>query len=102
MSFRLFIYYCALSGGWAALVGWALGRVLLHDQTSDGDNPIYSAGIKGLCLGLFVSLVLSVVDALWNMSLRQVFGVGFRVLTAVLVGSLGGMAGGMLGQALFG
>ena len=28
MSFRLFIYYCAICGGWAALVGWALGRIL--------------------------------------------------------------------------
>ena len=27
MSFRLFIYYCALSGGCAAFVGWFVGRV---------------------------------------------------------------------------
>src|SRR5437016_1396908 len=102
MSFRLFIYYCALCGAWAALVGWALGRVLLGDQSAVGDNPIYAAGIKGLSLGLFVSLVLSGVDAVWNMSLRRVAAVGARVLAAVLVGSLGGFAGGVLGQWLFG
>src|SRR5439155_11081872 len=102
MSFRLFIYYCALCGAWAALVGWALGRILIRDQAADGDNPIIAAGVKGMCLGLFVSLVLSGVDALWNMSLWRVFAVGVRVLAAVLVGSLGGMAGGLLGQALFG
>lgn len=102
MSFRLFIYYCGLCGAWAALIGWALGRALLRDHSADGDNPSYTAGVKGLCLGLFVSLVLSGVDALWNMSLRRVFGVGSRVLAAVAIGSLGGMAGGMSGQALFG
>src|SRR5437762_11018728 len=90
MSFRLFIYYCALCGAWAALVGWALGRTLFRDQETDGDNPIFAAGVKGLCLGLFVSLVLSGVDALWNMSLARVFAVGSRVLAAVLVGSVGG------------
>ncbi len=102
MSFRLFIYYCALCGGWAALIGWVLGRVLLRDQTADGDNPVLAAGVKGLCLGMFVSLVLGVVDALWNMSLRRYFAVGARVLAAMVVGSVGGMLGGMLGQALFG
>ena len=24
MSFRLFIYYCALCGGWAAFLAWAV------------------------------------------------------------------------------
>ena len=28
MSFRLFIYYCALCGGWAAFFGWMLGHSL--------------------------------------------------------------------------
>src|SRR4051812_14287826 len=102
MSFRLFIYYCALCGAWAALAGWLLGRILLREQSTDGDNPLFAAGVKGLCLGLFVSLVLSGVDALWNMSIRQIFRVAVRVLTAAVVGSLGGLAGGILGQSLFG
>jgi hypothetical protein len=96
MSFRLFIYYCALCGAWAALVGWALGRAARFD------HPILDAGLKGLCLGLFVALVLSVVDSLWNFSLGQIAQTAMRVLAAVIVGSAGGMMGGLVGQALFG
>jgi hypothetical protein len=96
MTFRLFIYYCALCGAWAALAGWALGRA------ANVESPIAEAAIKGLWLGLFVTFGLSAVDALWNLSLRKFFQVTARVLTAVLVGSIGGMLGGMLGQALFG
>jgi Inner membrane component of T3SS, cytoplasmic domain len=95
MSFRLFIYYCALCGGWAAFFGWALGR-FLHPS-----GEIGSAGIKGAFLGLAVALGLSLVDALWNLSLRQIVQVVARVGTAVLVGFIGGLLGGMIGQALY-
>jgi hypothetical protein len=96
MNFRLFIYYCALCGGWAALVGWIFGRVANLDQ------PVLEAGLKGLCLGLFVSLALSCVDALWNVPLRQFFSGAMRIFVAVMVGSTGGLLGGMVGQALYG
>ncbi|MBY0528114.1 MAG: FHA domain-containing protein [Gemmataceae bacterium] len=96
MTFRLFIYYCALCGAWAALLGWILGR------SATVESPIAEASIKGLWLGLFVTLGLSLVDALWNLSLRQFLHVTARVFTAVVVGSVGGMLGGMIGQALFG
>lgn len=96
MTFRLYIYYCALCGAWAALAGWALGR------TSAISDPLVRAGVNGLCLGLFVSLGLSVVDALWSLSIRQVVSFSLRVLVAVLVGLIGGMIGGLAGQILFG
>ena len=32
MSFRLFIYYCALCGGGGALAGWAIGRVFASGE----------------------------------------------------------------------
>src|SRR6266446_1169957 len=95
MSFRLFIYYCALCGGWAAFIGWGLGRLL------SPSGEVGSAGIKGAFLGLAVALGLSLVDALWNLSLRQFVQVAARVGTAVLVGFIGGLLGGMLGQTLF-
>src|SRR5262245_12893543 len=96
MSFRLYVYYCALCGGWAALVGWIAGRAYHLD------HPLAAAGLKGLWLGLFVALGLSMLDAAWNLS-RHHFGQALgRVLLAVLVGSIGGMVGGALGQALFG
>jgi Inner membrane component of T3SS, cytoplasmic domain len=95
MSFRLFIYYCALCGGWAAFFGWAIGRVL------SPTGEVGSAGIKGAFLGLAVALGLSIVDALWNLSLRNIMQVLARVGTAVLIGFVGGLIGGMLGQILY-
>lgn len=95
MSFRLFIYYCALCGGWAAFVGWGIGQIL------SPKNPIGNAGIKGAFLGLTVALGLGVVDALWNLPLRQFGQVLARVGTALLIGFVGGLLGGIAGQYLF-
>src|SRR5262245_20397530 len=95
MTFRRFVYWCALCGGWAAAAGWALGRLIA------GGDPLGSAGIKGMCLGMLIALALGLVDALWVFSLRQVGQVVPRVLICVAVGSLGGLLGGVVGQALF-
>jgi FHA domain len=94
MSFRLFIYYCALCGGWAALLGWAVGRLL-----APNDDLGY-VGILGLFLGLMVALGLSLVDSMWNLGLRQPGKVMGRVSVALVVGAVGGLVGGMLGQVL--
>ncbi len=83
MSFRLFIYYCALCGGAAAFVGWAVGR------SFDLDSIYLANGVKGLWLGIAVALILSLVDVLWSGKSRQIVsGVG-RVLVAVLIGGAG-------------
>ena len=95
MSFRLFIYYCALCGAGSAFVGWALGRTL----AGGGNDPLVAA-VKGMLLGMAVALALSVVDSLWNLSLRQVVLVSQRVTAAVLVGGVGGFFGGLLSQVL--
>ena len=49
MSFRWFIYFCALCGAWAALMGWMLGRAL------SPDIGLMGVGVRGLLLGLFVA-----------------------------------------------
>jgi hypothetical protein len=95
MSFRLFIYYCALCGGWAAFFGWILGRLL------SPHNEPGRAGIRGMFLGMLVALGLSLVDALWNVSFKQVLQVLQRVGVAVLVGCVGGLIGGLIGQVLY-
>ncbi len=95
MSFRLFIYYGALCGGWAAFFGWILGRLF------SPQNEIGRAGIRGMFLGMLVALGLSLVDALWNVSFKQVLVVVQRVAVAVLVGCVGGLLGGIIGQALY-
>ncbi len=96
MSFRLFIYYCALCGGGGAFAGWALGRAFTLEE------GIVAQGLKGLWLGVALAFALSLVDALWNFRATQVFSVGARVLTAVVVGSMAGLLGGLVGEALYG
>lgn len=102
MSFRLFIYYCALCGGASAFVGWMLGRMIAPGPTAEAQNlALVGAAIKGLFLGMAVALALSLVDTLWNMSVSQ-WGLVFqRVLAAVLVGCVGGFFGGLISQGLY-
>lgn len=101
MSFRLFIYYCALCGGWAAFFGWMFGRIASFQSDSFVINCI-KMGIKGMLLGFFIALGLGLVDALWNLSLKQIPQIGMRVGAAVIVGALGGLLGGLIGQAVYG
>src|SRR5947209_13973618 len=95
MSFRLFVYWCALCGGWAAVLGWALGRLI------PSSDPVGSAGIKGMYLGLAIALALGLVDALWVYSLRQLRQVLPRTLICTALGGVGGLAGGVVGQLLY-
>src|SRR5437660_440967 len=96
MSFRLFIYYCALCGGCTAYLGWALGKL------SAARSPVTQAGVKGLLLGLLLGLGLAVVDALWNFSPARAVSALARVLVGGAVGCLAGFLGGAVGQALYG
>jgi len=95
MSFRLFIYYCALCGGWAAFVGWILGRLI-----APGDALARDA-VMGFALGLMVAFGLGLVDSAWNLGMRQFGRVTVRVLVGMLVGAVGGLLGGLLGYWLF-
>ncbi|HZY86911.1 MAG TPA: FHA domain-containing protein [Gemmataceae bacterium] len=95
MSFRRFVWWCALCGGWAAAAGWGLGWLVVRTDSLGG------TGIKGMFLGTAVALGLGVVDALWVYSLRQLGRVLPRVLVCVAVGSVGGLVGGVVGQLLF-
>lgn len=102
MTFRLYIYYCALCGAWTALLGWYLGRMdWVHKLTGGANDSTLGSGLKGMCLGLLVSLGLSLVDSVWTLSFRQVGQIFLRVLVAVGVGLLGGLLGGLAGQFLF-
>jgi hypothetical protein len=93
MSFRLFVYYCALCGSVAAFVGWFLGRL------PGRLPPVVEAGLKGLLLGLMLSAALSFLDSLWNSS-RQLAPTLGRVLVAAVISVVGGLLGGVIGQAL--
>lgn len=95
MSFRLFIYYCAVIGGWAAFLGWILGRLLAPHDAFGRD------ALRGFSLGLMVALGLGLVDAIWNLGMRQFGRVLVRVVVAMLIGAVGGLLGGMAGHGLY-
>src|ERR1700677_1105435 len=95
MSFRLFVYWCALCGGWAAVVGWGLGRLIAHGSSLGG------TGIKGMFLGMLIALALGLVDTLWIYSVRQLAQVVPRVFVCVAIGTVGGLVGGSVGQFFY-
>lgn len=94
MSFKLFIYYCAIVGGWAAFLTWG---VLAATGKRGNVSPFMWATMTGGLLGLFVASAIGAVDALLN-------AVGFqrllRVGVCLGIGFLGGMLGGLVGQFL--
>jgi hypothetical protein len=92
MSFRLFIYYCALCGGWAAFLVWALVQAGgLRDR---GNVYGRTALIAGL-LGLLVAAAVGSLDALLSAEQGRR---GARVLVCMGVGLLGGLVSGLLGE----
>lgn len=97
MSFRLFIYYCAMCGGCAAFLGWVLGR-----QLADDTDNLVRAGLQGMFLGVLIAFGLGLVDAVGNLSINQMGKAFVRVLVAVFVGCGGGLIGGVVGQILYG
>jgi MFS family permease len=94
MSFKLFIYYCALLGGWAAFLAWSFAQGV---GIRDIDSEYVRAALVAAVLGLLVAGAIGLVDALLN-------AVGFqRILRVILclgIGLLGGMVGGFIGQVL--
>jgi hypothetical protein len=95
MTFRWFIYYCALIGGCAAYVGWAMGRIPPVQQ------HVFQAAMRGMFLGLALAIGLTLVDVFWHLSGRDGAVVVLRFLVAGMVGGMGGFIGGMVGQILY-
>src|SRR5262245_47003329 len=96
MSFKLFVYYCALLGGWAAFVAWAIVQALgLRDMQS---KTLYTT-LLGALLGTLVAAAIGLLDALLNARPGQRF---VRVLLCGVLGLAGGAFGGLVGQLLYG
>jgi hypothetical protein len=100
MSFKLFIYYCALGGGWAAFLAWlcvqafGLGPEGPNRPNSEEAGTAFIAGL----LGLLVAAGVGAVDARLHARGSQAVA---RVLVGLLIGMLGGLAGGFLGELLY-
>jgi hypothetical protein len=94
MSFKLFIYYCAICGGWAAFLTWA---VVQAAGVLAVENVYLEAALIAALLGLLVAGAVGGVDALQNaVGVPRVV----RVLVCLGVGLLGGLLGGLVGEAL--
>jgi len=99
MSFRLFVYYCAVAGAWAGFIGWILRLI----APAGGDSYfayVLRASVIGMFLGVSVAIGLSTLDAIFNLSLRQPGKIALRVGTALFIGLFGGLFGSFLSSSL--
>ena len=94
MSFRLFIYYCALCGGWAAYLAWASAQLAGIDRL----GVLPRAAVIGALLGAFVAAAVGLIDSLLSATGAQR---ALRVLVSGGLGALGGGTGALAGQALY-
>src|ERR1700736_1924388 len=99
MSFKLFIYYCALCGAWAAFAGWASGR-FMAEHLPDGSSTLAKQLLKGASLGTAVAIALGFIDALWNRSGHQAAPVVGRSLLVGILGCVCSLFGVGIGQFL--
>src|SRR5439155_23841694 len=97
MSFRLFVYYCALCGGWAAYLGWLLGVWLTPGTNLDLVHNV----IVGMFLGLMIAVGLGLVDAMWVLKWQRFGQIMLRVIVEILIGGDGGMIGGMIDHVVY-
>jgi hypothetical protein len=95
MSFRRFVYYCAVCGGCAAYAGWLLGRVFSFESV------LVLSSVRGLLLGLAVAAALGAVDAWWNLAALDPRRIAGRAGASGAAGAAGGLLGAALGQALY-
>lgn len=94
MSFRLFIYYCATCGGWAAFLTWGL---LAATGWRGHLNHYLFATLTGGVLGALVASAIGGVDAVLNAVGSQRY---VRVGVCLGIGLFGGMFGGVAGEFL--
>ncbi len=94
MSFKLFIYYCALLGGWAAFLSWGFAQGLGIRRL---DSAYLRAALIAAVLGFLVAGAVGFADALLNAKGSQRW---MRLAICLGVGLVGGSFGGLVGQVL--
>jgi hypothetical protein len=96
MSFKQFIYYCAICGGWAALLCWGL-IMLFNLQDTTAISVYLKTALSAGLLGLTVGLAVSALDALLN---SAGFARLVRIIVCGIVAVFGGMLAGFVGEGL--
>lgn len=89
MSFKVFIYYCALCGGWAAFLAAVL-VLALNLQ----DYGMVTAAVLGVFLGIGIGAVDAVLNATQTSERVK------RVLVCLGIGLAGGFLSGLIGEFL--
>jgi predicted membrane-bound spermidine synthase len=95
MSFKLFIYYCALCGAWAAFLTWGLVQGL---GVGAVDSAFLRVILIGGILGALVAGAVGMMDAILNAKGSQRY---VRVALCMALGGFGGLFGGLIGQVLY-
>jgi hypothetical protein len=103
MSFKLFVYYCALCGGWAAFLAWVV--LFLTGISSQSPSTqvglLFKATLTGGVLGTLVAAAIGLVDALLNaVGLQRFLRVGLCLLLGLVAGAVGGFVGQLLNSLL--
>jgi len=104
MSFKLFIYYCSLCGGWAAFLTW--GFVLLF-QILSIDSPTLVGAIVGGLAGMSIAAAVGLIDAMQQSSvwmprlIRAGVAAVIGLIGGVLSGAIGTLAENLIGIPLF-
>lgn len=91
MSFKVFIYYCALCGAWAAFLAWGASALF---GLGEKEAIVRSAGL-GALLGFFIAAAIGFTDAVLN-------AVGVQRLVRVLICAVLGLIGGTIGGGVGG
>jgi hypothetical protein len=100
MSFRLYAYYMAIGGAFAALLAWLVSRIVFGTAgETETWKLLLRAALQGAILGALVGAVLGVVDALAASGGRTVTAIPATV-TNLILGGLAGLIGGIIGQLL--
>ena len=101
MSFLRLVYYSAITGGWAAFVGWLVAEFLVMGQAGAEAGGwrvtlevLLVAGIVGAAIGAGLNIVAGMNNVRWKT-------LPLRILAGCVVGGLGGALGGLLGNLFF-
>jgi hypothetical protein len=97
MSFKVFIYYCATCGGWAAFLTWGILQAVGDIEGTGFGHLLLVAAVRGALLGTFVAAAVGILDALLNSTGQQRF---VRAAVCAGLGLLSGIVGATIGQAL--
>jgi len=100
MSLNRFVYYCAMTGGWAALAAWLVAEFVFFRAGAPGAalwgivRDTLTAALLGGAIGAGLCVVSGMTNARWAQLLK-------RARPGLLGGLLGGGLGGLVGAFLY-